>query len=434
MPDIYILVLFVTGTLLAIVAWLPLVLRRAPLSLPILCVAFGIGLFSLPQVPFDPLPQAHPDIAERLTEFVVIIALMGAGLKIDRVFGWAQWQVTWRLLGITMLLSVAAIALMGHAVLGLGLAGAVLLAGSLAPTDPVLASDIQVGAPKKGGEDDVRFGLTSEAGLNDGLAFPFVHLAIALALVAAGERTDWLAHWLSVSVLWKIAAGLVTGWLVGRVFGWASFRIPAAAQLAATRDGLVALAATFLSYSIAELLGAYGFLAVFVGALAFRHADREHDFHLEMYGFIEQVERMAMMVVLVLFGGALVSGLLAPLRGIDVAAAVAIVLVVRPLAGMVGLIGWKRPLRDRMILAFFGIRGVGSFYYLAYGLNSARFDGADRLWAIVGLICLMSILMHGIAVTPVMRWFDRTHGRDPDAVIDGGSDEDDGERKGATGP
>ncbi len=419
MPDPYILALFVIGSLVALVAWLPLVFRRAPLSLPMVCVALGAGIFSLPQVGFDPTPQAYPQIAERLTEFVVIIALMGAGLKIDRIFDLRGWGVTWRLLGITMLLSITAIALIGYSILGLGLAAAVLLAAALAPTDPVLASDIQVGAPQEGKEDEVRFGLTSEAGLNDGLAFPFVNLAIALVLVESGEKTGWLTEWLTISVLWEISSGLGLGWIIGWVFGWLTFTIPVSTRLAATRDGFIVVAATFLSYSVTEMLNGYGFLAVFITALAFRHADRDHQFHVEMHDFIEQIERMAMMVVLVLFGGALVSGLLTPLSAIDVAAALAIVLVVRPLAGMLGFIGWQRPWREKLILAFFGIRGVGSFYYLAYGLNSATFDGGDRLWALVGLICLMSILVHGILVTPVMRWFDRSQGRDPDADAEG---------------
>ena len=425
MPDPYIVVLFVVGALVALVAWLPLVFRRAPLSLPIVCVVLGAGLFSLPQLRFDPLPQAYPEVTERLTEFVVIIALMGAGLKIDRIFNLRRWGVTWRLLGVTMGLTIAAITVIGVMGLGLGLAAAVLLAGALAPTDPVLASDIQVGAPQEGQEDEVRFGLTSEAGLNDGLAFPFVHLAIALALAAAGGPSDWLARWLTVNVLWEIGAGLGVGWLIGWVFGWLTFALPVSRRLAATRDGFIVLAATFISYSVTEMLHCYGFLAVFITALAFRHADRDHDFHVEMHDFIEQIERMAMMVVLVLFGGALVSGLLAPLRPIDAVAALVIVLVVRPLAGWIGFLGWRRPLREKLILAFFGIRGVGSFYYLAYGLNAAAFEGADRLWALVGLICLLSIGLHGITVTPVMRWFDRSQGRDPDAEIRG---EAEGER------
>ena len=222
-------------------------------------------------------------------------------------------------------------------------------------------------APGEGREDEVRFGLTSEAGLNDGLAFPFVNLAIALALVAAGQKDDWFVEWLTVSVLWEIGAGLGIGWAIGWLFGWLTFTIPVSTRLAATRDGFIALAATFISYSVTEMLHCYGFLAVFITALAFRHADRDHDFQVEMHDFIEQIERMAMMVVLVLFGGALASGLLAPLRPLDAMVALAIVLVVRPLTGMIGFIGWRRPMREKLILAFFGIRGVGSFYYLAYG-------------------------------------------------------------------
>ena len=194
-PDPYIVVLTGLGLLIALVAWLPLALRRLPLSLPIVCVVLGAGLFSLPQVALQPLPTRFPEIAERFTEFVVIIALMGAGLKIDRVFRVRTWSVTWRLLAVAMPLSIAAISLLG-AWAGLPLVGALLLGAALAPTDPVLASDVQVGPPRTGEEDEVRFGLTSEAGLNDGLAFPFVHLAIALSLSqVTGE--PWLRDWVT---------------------------------------------------------------------------------------------------------------------------------------------------------------------------------------------------------------------------------------------
>ena len=157
------------GLLTALVVWLPLALRKLPLSLPIVCIALGAALFSLPQVTLRPLPLLYPEITERFTEFVVIIALMGAGLKIDRVFRWRDWAVTWRLLAITMPLGILAITVVTAWGMGLPWAIALLLAASLAPTDPVLASDIQVGPPKSEDEDEVRFGLTSEAGLNDGL-------------------------------------------------------------------------------------------------------------------------------------------------------------------------------------------------------------------------------------------------------------------------
>ncbi|RYG56486.1 MAG: sodium:proton antiporter, partial [Alphaproteobacteria bacterium] len=282
---------------------------------------------------------------------------------------------------------------------------ALLLGAALAPTDPVLAADVQVGPPKSGQEDEVRFGLTSEAGFNDGLAFPFVNLAIALAL-AASTGEPWALKWITHSVIWEVGAGVAGGWLIGRAFGWLTFHVPAKTRLAKTGDGLIAIAATFISYGLTEMIHCYGFLAVFVTALTLRHAHRNHDFHREMHDITEQIERLAMMVLLLLFGGALVSGLLAPLTWADVLAAIMILLVVRPMAGLAGLIGLKAAWSEKLTLAFFGIRGVGSFYYLVYGLNHMKVEGSERLWAIVGLVVLLSIVLHGLTVTPIMRNLD----------------------------
>ncbi|WP_188715992.1 cation:proton antiporter [Paracoccus acridae] len=413
-PDPYILVLTGAGFLIALVAWLPLALKRLPLSLPIVCIALGAAIFSLPGVGLDPSPLAYPEFTERFTEFVVIIALMGAGLKLDRIFGLHRWQVTWRLILVTLPLSIAAITALAGTWMGLAWPVALLLGASLAPTDPVLAADVQVGPPKTGEEDEVRFGLTSEAGMNDGAAFPFVHLAIALSLAAAtGE--PWAMRWLTYNVLWEIGAGVAGGYLIGRAFGWVTFRIPAETKLAQTGDGLIALAATFVSYGLTEMIQSYGFLSVFVTALTFRHAHRSHDFHREMHDVTEQVERLAMMVLLLLFGGALARGLLEGLSWWDVAAAVVILLVIRPLTGLIGLWGFRAAPGEKLTIAFFGIRGVGSFYYLSYGLNHMEVTGAEHLWAILGLVVLLSVLMHGLTVTPVMRLLDRKQGRNPDA-------------------
>lgn len=412
MPDPYVIAMIGAGALIALVAWLPLALKRLPLSLPIVCMAIGAVLYSVPHGMPAPMPMAFPIITERLTEFVVIIALMGAGLKIDRVLSWGAWRVTWRLLAITMPLSIAAFLLVG-AWAGLPWVAALLVAASLAPTDPVLASDVQVGPPRTGEEDEVRFGLTSEAGLNDSLAFPFVHLAIALS-VSASSGEPWFGKWLAHNVVWEIVGGIAGGWLVGVAFGWLAFRMPTESKLSQTGDGLIAVAATFVSYGLTETIHCYGFLAVFVTALQLRHSHREHDFQREMHDITEQLERLAMMVVLLLFGGAIVGGLLTPLTWADYAFAALALFVVRPLAGLIGLAGSDTPLSERCTLAFFGIRGVGSFYYLAYGLNHAPFSMPERLWAIVGLIALASILMHGLMVTPIMRLLDQAHGRDPD--------------------
>ncbi len=413
-PDPYILIMTGAGLLIALVAWLPLALKRLPLSLPIVCIGIGAAIFLLPQVTLRPLPYRYPDVTERFAEFVVIIALMGAGLKIDRIFGWRRWSITWRLLAITMPLGIVAITLLGMTALKLPLAIALLLAASLAPTDPVLAADVQVGPPKTGDEDEVRFGLTSEAGLNDGAAFPFVHLAILLA-VALPTGEPWFTEWLTYRVLWEVIGGIVGGWLVGRVFGWLTFHIPAETKLARTGDGLIALSATFVSYGLTEIVHVYGFLAVFVTALTFRSAHRDHDFQDEMHAITEQIERLAMMVLLILFGGALVSGLLTPVGWIDGVFALVLLLVVRPLTGWIGLIGWAGDRGEKLTLSFFGIRGVGSIYYLAYGINHMSIAGAERLWGIVGLVVLLSILLHGLTVTPIMRSLDERRGVDPDA-------------------
>jgi NhaP-type Na+/H+ or K+/H+ antiporter len=416
-PEPYILALTGVGLLVALVAWLPLALKKLPLSLPIVCIAIGAALGQYAPIPAVPLPSEQPKFVEHFTEMVVIIALMGAGLKIDRMFGWRRWSVTWRLLGPTMLLTIAAITAIGVWLLGLPLPLAILLGGALAPTDPVLAADVQVGPPKTGEEDEVRFGLTSEAGLNDGLAFPFVHLAIALAAAGVTGR-PWATDWLFHNVIWEIGAGAAIGWAVGWLFGWITFHIPAESKLAQTGDGVIAIAAALITYGVCEMAQCYGFLGVFVAALAIRHAHRSHEFQREMHDFAEQIERIAMMAGLLLFGGALVNGLLAPLGWREIAAAAIILLLVRPIAGLIGMLGLKAHRSEKLTLAFFGIRGVGSFYYLAYGLNHMEAGDQTGLWALLSLVVLVSILLHGLTVTPAMRSLDRRHGRDPDADTD----------------
>jgi NhaP-type Na+/H+ or K+/H+ antiporter len=411
-PDLYIVALTGAGVLIALVAWLPLALRRIPLSLPIVCIAIGAVIFLTPIFGFDPSPSAHPYVTERTTEFVVIIALMGAGLKIDRIFSFKNWGMAWRLLLITMPLSILAIMGVGMWVLGTGVIASLLLAASLAPTDPVLAADVQVGGPKEGGEDTVRFALTSEAGLNDGFAFPFVHLAIAISL-AGSSGEEWFTQWLTYNVLWEIIAGIACGWLVGRLFGWLTFKMPGD-TLAKTGDGLIAIAATFISYGVSELIHCYGFFAVFVTAITLRDAHRDHEFQRDMHDITEQVERIAMMVLLLAFGGSLITGLPAPVGWTEILTAGLILLVVRPVTGLIGMIGAKATRSEKLTIAFFGIRGVGSFYYLAYGINHGQFEGAERLWTVLALVVIMSIVMHGLTVTPVMRWLDRRQGRDPD--------------------
>lgn len=392
-------------------SWAPVGLKRMPLTLAILCVALGVLVFSTGLLAFDPDPRTWDTATERLAELVVIISLMGAGLKLDRPPGWRKWATTWRLLIVAMPLTIAATAFLGWAGLGFSLAMALLFGAAMAPTDPVLAADVQVGPPRSGDEDEVRFGLTSEAGLNDALAFPFVHLAILAAaggLATQGGLTDWF----TVKVGWKLLAGLGAGWLIGRILGHLLFK--SRRGLSKLGDGLIALAATLIAYALTELVHGYGFLAVFVCAVTIRASERDHDFHQEMHDFSDQIERLLMMLLLVLFGGALANGLLSSLTWIDVLIGLAVVFVVRPVAGLIAMAGSGQPWRERLLLAFLGIRGVGSVYYLAYGINHGDFGDSERIWAVVGFIILVSILVHGGTATPLLARLARRRESFPD--------------------
>ena len=401
--DPYIGFLFGLGAMVLLASWAPLGLKRLPfpMTLPIVCVALGFFLFASNVFTTDPSPRTWDTLTERMTELVVIVSLMGAGLKLDRAVGWRRWGTTWRLLAIAMPLTIATTAWLGMVGLGFPLAMALLFGASMAPTDPVLASDVQVGPPGKGDGDEVRFGLTSEAGLNDALAFPFVHLAI---LVAAGGFTGATAigEWFSLYVVWKLLAGLGMGVLVGRAMGFLIFS-SRRGGLSRHGDGLVALAATLIAYAATELVHGYGFLAVFVCALTIRARERHHEFHEELHHFADQVERLLMLLLLVLFGGALAKGMLDALTWHDALVCLAILLLVRPLAGMLAMAGSPHPPLERWLLAFLGIRGIGSMYYVAYGINHGAFGDSERLWAAVGFMIMASIVIHGLSSDALLR-------------------------------
>lgn len=262
----------------------------------------------------------------------------------------------------------------------------------------------------------MRFALTSEAGLNDGLAFPFVHLAIALA--AAQAFGAWqFGSWLTVDVIWKIGVGIALGAGVGRGMGWLTFHLPNNARLSRTGDGLVALGITCLTYAVVEVAHGYGFIGVFVAALALRSAHRGHDYHHKMHDYAEELERLLMMVLLVGFGAALAGGgLLKALTWQGVAFALLALFVVRPVCGWLSLLGSGRPAVERAVISFFGIRGLGTIYYMAYGMHHAAFEQAELLWSVAGLTILISILLHGVTVTPTLRFIDHRSGRDTESA------------------
>jgi sodium/hydrogen antiporter len=417
----YDLWLLIIGLAILAISILPRILVKHPLSAPIILLGLGYAAIALPLGLEAPKPLEQGDITEHLTELGVIIALMGAGLKIDRPVGLKAWSGTWRLLSITMMLSILFSVFVGLWIAAFVPATAMLLGAVIAPTDPVLASEVQVGAPNggsedkktekkdktaQGEEDEVRFLLTSEAGLNDGLAFPFTNMAIAMA-IAGTHPENWIGAWLLVDVLYKMGVGFLVGILLGYVLARVIFAMPAKTNIAKAMVGLNALATTLIVYGATQYAGGYGFIATFVAAVTIRSYERIHEYHEVLHVFNEKAERILTAGILVALGGAVAGGLLDPLTWPLVISAFIIVFIVRPLSGALGLIGFSRaPWRERFAVSFFGIRGIGSFYYLAYALNEEEFPGAEELWALVGLVIVISIIVHGITAAPVTNKLD----------------------------
>ncbi|MFU8840744.1 MAG: cation:proton antiporter [Nitriliruptoraceae bacterium] len=408
----------IVGLLAAGAVALPLFLRDRLISYPLVVLTVGALLpLVFPDGSFDPVLRGFA--AEHLSEFAVIVALTGLGLSIDRRITWRGWQSSWRLLAITMPLSILATFWLGWWVIGLAPAAAMLLAAALAPTDPVLAVDVQTGPPCTGDPDadepdEVRFGLTSESSLNDGLAFPFTNLAILMGVVGL-DASEWLWDWLLVDVAYKIGGGILFGYVIGKLFGWLTIKLVGGRGVAGmVGDGkglppaVLALAYTLVSFGITEVLGAYGFIAVFVTAYVVRDTERANHVHDRLHEGAEQLELLAMSLVVLLLGAAFTETLAAAVTVDMVVLALVLVLLVRPLTGWIGLIGYDRALpAERAMTAFFGIRGLGSIYYLAYGLNRMEVADARGLWALTGVIIVTSLLIHGLSARPAMRWLER---------------------------
>lgn len=430
------------GVVVLLAALLPTYLHRQPLSLPMVLVALGgVAALVVPSLR-DIDPRAHLPVTERLTELGVLVSLLGAGLAIDRVPGWRRWASTWRLLLIAMPLTIAAVAVSAWWLLGAPLSMALLLGAVLAPTDPVLAADVQVGEPTVAEpgtpagpigeaevqieeEDEVRFALTSEAGLNDGLAFPFVYAAIAAA--GAGSLGQWAPQWIAIDLLGRLLLGTAVGWCAGVAIGRVVFAPPKPfTPLADTTEGFVAVGAILLTYGLTEMIHGYGFIAVFVAAVTLRSRQRVHPYHRTLHQFSGQLEQLLSVGLLVLLGAAVAGGLLGELSWGGVAVAGLLVFVIRPLAGRVALARGVTTVAERRAIGFFGIRGIGSLYYLAYAERSSAWPASlDGLWATTVFAVVLSIVVHGVSATPAMRRLDRRRRRTrrrvrPEAQASGG--------------
>jgi NhaP-type Na+/H+ or K+/H+ antiporter len=373
--------------------WFPrLVFPRAASSAALLMI---VGLVTYTIVPgMEALdPTTSPRLWEMISEIVLIVVLFATGLRIDNLGSYRLWSPTLRLLLIAMPLTIAAVGGLAWGLAGMTVAGAVLLGAVLAPTDPVLAGDVQVGPPHEGNEHPVRFTLTAEAGLNDGLAFPFVYLGLLIAARGA-DPSAWLTEWFLRDVLYRIAVGASLGAAVGWLLGMTLFSTWGSGAIQKSGPGVIALAAVLLCYGIVELAEGYGFIGAFVAGLACRRVHKKHHFHRRLYVFSEAIEHALTAILLVLVGSTL-PALWPALDWRHSVIGFSLLLVIRPVVGWLALKGTDLASGDRWIVGFFGVRGVGSIYYIAYASGHVELINERPLWALVAFTVFASAVIHG---------------------------------------
>jgi NhaP-type Na+/H+ or K+/H+ antiporter len=399
----YLITLCIIGLAALGMAWMPAITKKTGISYSIIYLMLGV-IFYLLFSHLLPLPDpiSKNSFTLHLTELVVIVSIMGTGIKIDKPFSLVGWRIPFRLVIFTMLLCIFITAAIGLTVLDFDLASALLLGAALAPTDPVLASDVQVGPPQEKEERHVKFSLTAEAGMNDGTAFPFTWLAIAVAVSTQQGELD-LSQWIIKDLLYRLIAATVSGFMMGRLLAYLLFFLPEKKKTIVTRDGFVAIASTLLVYGFTELIQGYGFIAVFVTAITLRNYEIHHKFHRQLHEFTDQIERMLVAIVLILFGGSLVSGLLDELSVPLALFGVAFVFIIRPATAYLSLIGAKLHRKEKLGISFFGIKGIGSFFYLAFAMQQTNFTRKEALWSLVAFIVLLSIIIHGLTATRFMK-------------------------------
>jgi NhaP-type Na+/H+ or K+/H+ antiporter len=423
------------GALLVLMALAGSVLKRLPISSAMLYLAAGVALGPIGAglLRVDIIRDA--ELLERLTELAVVISLFTAGLKLRLPMRNRRWRPALLLASVAMALTVGLIAAVGVYAVGLSIGAAVLLGGILAPTDPVLASDVQVEHAYD--REDVRFALTGEAGLNDGTAFPFVMLG--LGLLGLHELGANGLRWLALDVVWSVGAGLGVGTLCGAAIARLVLYLRKKHQEAVGLDDFLALGLIGLSYGAALLIHSYGFLAVFAAGLALRRVERQHSgegdtrepvddpakrpggeedaTHPErapafmasaVLAFNEQLERIVE-VAMVLILGAMLAGVSWEVQPLAWLIPV-VFLAIRPAATFLSLVRTRTTLGQRAIIGWFGVRGVGSLYYLAFALtHGIAGDEARTLTNITLAVVAASVVAHGISVTPLMAHYARAN-------------------------
>lgn len=414
------------GFLLISMVLVGTLLERLPLSSAMIYLGFGyvLGPGGLGLVAPDPIK--HSALLALVAEISVLISLFAVGLRLGVPMFDRRWVLPCMLAFPTMAITVGLIALVGVWGLGLSLGAAVLLGGILAPTDPVLASGVQ--SERGSRPDRVRFSLAGEGALNDGAAFPFVLLGLGLMGLHNMGEGGW--HWWAVDFLWSTGGGLLIGAILGALIGKLVIYLRTRHHSAVGLDQFLSLGLIAISYGVAQLCLASGFLAVFAAGLALLRVREQplagsesldgqprtdewgtHSHHASaamsqaVDAFNHQLEKLAELAIVLIVGAML------PYATLDLALLWFIPLlfiVLRPLAVLAGTAGQQLPGHQLMMAGWFGFRGIGSVFYLMFALHhgvSGRL--ADNLVSLTLVTVAASVLAHGISVRPIMRWYGR---------------------------
>lgn len=414
MVDIYILDLLVLGLLLLIVTLGSGWISRLPLSFALIYLVVGVllGPYALGLIQLRRDEVFNAELLEHLTEFVVIISVFSCGLKIVMPLNLAVWNITVRLIGFLMPISIFGLAIVGKLFLGMDWGAAILLGAILAPTDPVLASEVQLTDTKD--KDELRFGLTSEGGLNDALAFPFVYFG--LYAVKDNNWDNWFKQWVMVDLIWAIASAIVMGIVVAKAVVWIDKKIQKRRSVDELMEDFIAISTILITYSLTELVNGYGFLAVFVAGLVVQQSYKNPEKPLAQLEFLERLEKLLEVGTILLLGSILLWPQMLNYATQSLLVIVLLFFVIRPLGVWISTIG-KRPVDSsrrtlnsgtRWLFGWFGIRGVGSLYYLGYAFSHGlKGEIGEQIAWITYTTIVVSVIVHGISATPLMNWYER---------------------------
>jgi len=424
------------GALLLVMAFSATYFRHLPITSS--AIYLGVGLLLGP-VGFGAIAvdfSTKSTVIEHLTEIAVIISLFVGGLNLRLPLKAPEWRAVYRLAGPLMVATIGGVAVLAHYLLGFPWAAAFLLGAILAPTDPVLAGMVTVNDSSD--HDRMRYGLSGEAGFNDGAAFPFV--IFSLLWLEHGHVGGWVAGWAMWRLVWAVPAGLLCGYLLGKGLSHVAIHLRTRNPGIGSPGDFLALALIAISYTAAEAIGSWGFLSVFAAGLGFRHGEialsgrrgaddanvpaeavaaaggNDEDPHhpakpvgklfAEIITFGGTAERLLEMLLVVLLGICL--GTYWDSRALTVA--LILFVVIRPLFSQWVLAGTPTSRSQRWLIGWFGIRGLGSVYYLAYALNHSKVALPGDLAGVALSVVALSVAVHGVS-SPLLYFYEKSSWR-----------------------